>query len=103
NSTAELELAAKQAILHAAQLAISQRGNFRIVLAGGTTPRQIYESLCKAEADWAAWHVDFGDERCLPPDHAERNSRMAALAWLDHVAIPSEQIHFISAEKGAEI
>ena len=44
----------------------------------------------------------FGDERCLPPDHAERNSRMAALAWLDHVVIPASQIHPIPAEMGAQ-
>ncbi len=103
STTAELEQAAVQAILLTAQLAISQRGAFHIVLAGGTTPRRVYESLREADADWVAWHVYFGDERCLPPDHAERNSRMAALAWLDHVAIPPEQIHPISAEKGAEI
>jgi 6-phosphogluconolactonase len=103
NTTAELEQATLQAILHAAQQAISQRGIFHIVLAGGTTPRRVYESLRNAEADWAAWHVYFGDERCLPPEHVERNSHMAALAWLDHVAIPAEQVHPISAELGAEI
>jgi len=103
STTAELEQAAVKAILLAAQQAIGLRGAFHIVLAGGTTPRRVYESLCRANADWAAWHVYIGDERCLPPDHAERNSRMAALAWLDHVAIPHEQIHPIPAEKGAEI
>lgn len=103
SATAELEQAAVQTILHAAQHAISQHGAFRIVLAGGTTPRRIYESLRTADADWAAWHVYFGDERCLPPDHAERNSRMAARSWLDHIAIPSAQIYPIPAENGAEI
>lgn len=102
-TTAELEQAAVQVILHAAQQAISQRGAFHLVLAGGSTPCRIYESLRKADADWAAWHVYFGDERCLPPDHAERNSRMAARSWLDHVVIPSGQIHAIPAENGAEI
>ncbi|MDD5180768.1 MAG: 6-phosphogluconolactonase [Gallionellaceae bacterium] len=102
-ATAELEQAALQAILHAARQAISLRGTFHIVLAGGTTPRRVYELLRKADADWAAWHIYFGDERCLPPDHAERNSRMAALAWLDHAAIPSSQIHPIPAERGAGI
>ena len=101
-TTAELEQAAVQAILHAAQQTIRQRGAFHIVLAGGTTPRRVYESLRTANADWVAWHVYFGDERCLPPDHAERNSRMAALAWLDHIAIPSGQINPIPAENGAE-
>lgn len=101
-TTAELEQATLQAILHAAQQSINRREAFHIVLAGGTTPRRVYESLRKADADWAAWHVYFGDERCLPPDHAERNSRMAALAWLEHVAIPAGQVHPISAELGAE-
>ena len=103
NTTVELEQAATQAILHAAQQAISQRGSFHIVLAGGTTPRRIYESLRDAGAGWAAWHVYFGDERCLPPGHVERNSRMAAVAWLDHVAIPREQVHPVPAESGAEV
>ena len=103
STTAELEHAASLAILHAAQQAINQRGNFRIVLAGGKTPRGVYASLRDADANWSAWHVYFGDERCLPPNHPERNSRMAALAWLDHVAIPADQIHLIAAENGAEI
>ena len=102
-TSAELERASTQAILHAARQAISERGVFHIVLAGGTTPRKVYESLRDADADWPAWHVYFGDERCLPPDHPERNSRMAALAWLDHVDIPSSQIHVVAAENGAEI
>ncbi|MDP1679661.1 MAG: 6-phosphogluconolactonase [Candidatus Nitrotoga sp.] len=102
NTTAELEQAATQAILQAALQAINLRGTFHIVLAGGTTPRRVYESLRKADADWAAWHVYFGDERCLPADHVERNSWIAAQAWLNHVAIPLTQIHLIPAENGAQ-
>jgi 6-phosphogluconolactonase len=98
----ELEQAATHAIVDSARRAIVDRGAFRIVLAGGNTPRNVYQRLREADADWAAWHVYFGDERCLPPDHAERNSRMAALAWLDHVAIPRAQIHPIPAELDAE-
>lgn len=99
----ELELAATTSILRAAQEAIAKRGAFRIVLAGGTTPRKVYEALRKSQADWHAWYIYFGDERCLPIDHSERNSSMAAQAWLNHVAIPENQIHPIPAEKGATI
>lgn len=102
NTTDELEQAATQAILQAALQSISQRGAFHIVLAGGTTPRRVYESLRKAGADWAVWHVYFGDERCLPADHVERNSWMAAQAWLNHVAIPFTQIYPIPAENGPQ-
>lgn len=100
-TTSALEQAAAQAIFNASQQAISQRGAFHFVLAGGTTPRRVYELLRTMDASWNAWHVYFGDERCLPADHAERNSRMAAQALLDHVGIPARQIHVIPAEQGA--
>ncbi len=80
-------------ILDAAHKAIDRSGAFHLVLAGGNTPRRVYQALACAEADWLRWHIWFGDERCLPPDHPERNSRMAADVWLDHVAIPAAQIH----------
>ena len=92
--------AAADVVMAAAQNAIRQRGIFHLVLAGGTTPQRVHELLRGAAADWARWHIWFGDERCLPPDDVERNSRMARTAWLDHVAIPSSNIHCIPAELG---
>jgi 6-phosphogluconolactonase len=89
-------------ILRHAQQAIARNGEFRIVLAGGATPRALYTQLRHAQSQWRHWHIYFGDERCLPVDHAERNSVMADTAWLRHVDIPADQIHPIPAEKGAE-
>ncbi|MCX7627524.1 MAG: 6-phosphogluconolactonase [Methylophilaceae bacterium] len=97
----ELAQAAVQAILDAARQAIAARGRFDIVLAGGTTPRIVYEMLKDKDADWAYWHVWYGDERCLPPDDPERNSLMASQAWLNHVPIPVSQHHPIPAERGS--
>jgi len=102
-STASLEHAAAQVIFMAAQEAILRHAAFHIVLAGGTTPRRVYELLRTMDATWKAWHIYFGDERCLPAAHTERNSHMAAHAWLAHVNIPTSQIHNIPAEQGAEI
>jgi 6-phosphogluconolactonase len=96
-----LAAAATTRILQAAQQAIAARGAFRLVLAGGSTPRRIYGQLGRSAADWARWHIYYGDERCLPPDDTERNSRVAAEAWLDHVPIPPAQVHAIPAELGA--
>jgi 6-phosphogluconolactonase len=101
-TTSALEQAAVQTILDTAQLAIKERKAFHLVLAGGNTPRHVYELLRGKIADWSDWHIYFGDERCLPIDHAERNSQMAAQAWLNHVSIPASQIHIIPAERGAE-
>jgi 6-phosphogluconolactonase len=93
---------ATELILQAAVNAINARGVFHLVLAGGRTPEKVYQRLANAQADWKNWQLYFGDERCLPADHPERNSRMAATAWLDQSAVPEENIHPIQAELGAE-
>ncbi len=95
-----LNQAAVKRILTAADEAISKSGSFLIVLAGGSTPKSVYQLLSKEQADWSKWHIYHNDDRCLPVDHAERNSLMARQAWLDHVAIPQSQIHDIPAELG---
>ena len=80
--------------------AVKRRGRFIVVLAGGNTPRGVYESLRVADTDWSRWHVYFGDERCAPRDDPERNSLMAGSAWLDHVPIPARRRHPMPAELG---
>jgi 6-phosphogluconolactonase len=99
---AALHAAALDRILGAEARAIRERGRFDLVLAGGQTPLAVYRLLRAHPCRWAAWHIHFGDERCLPPADTERNSRMAAEAWLDHVPIPSDQVHAIPAELGAQ-
>ncbi len=97
----ELQRAAISALLDSAALAIQERGQFHIVLAGGNTPREIYHSLSTAETDWSAWHIYFGDERCLPQFDPARNSRMAQEVWFNNVPIPALQLHVIAGELGA--
>lgn len=96
-----MQRAAHEAIVAGAERAIRERDQFHLVLAGGNTPRGIYRALCAAQTDWSAWHIYFGDERCLPPVDSGRNSRMAADALLDRVPIPRFQVHAIEADLGA--
>lgn len=77
------------------------RSAFHLVLAGGATPRALYARMAELDTDWRDWHVWFGDERCLPAGHPERNSRMAQDAWLTDSVIPVAQIHPIPSELGA--
>jgi len=88
-------------IIAEAESALRERQVFRIVLAGGGTPQRTYEMLAGMVQDWDAWEIFWSDERCLPADHAERNSRMADRVWLSRVAIPSRQVHTIPAELGS--
>jgi 6-phosphogluconolactonase len=94
----EVASAVATAIMASATAAIAARGAFKIVLAGGNTPAQVYRLLIDQPTDWSKWHVYYGDERCVPPDDPQRNSVMAQDAWLNHVTIPSKQIHAIPAE-----
>jgi 6-phosphogluconolactonase len=99
---AEVAAAAAVHILASAREAVAARGRFRVVLAGGTTPLAAYRLMAGAASEWSAWEVYFGDERCLPPDHAERNSRAAAQALLDCVPIPRANVFPMAAELGPE-
>lgn len=87
----------------AAGESIDTHGGFHVALAGGSTPRSLYELLASEDfrhaLNWGATHIYFGDERCVPPDHAESNYRMVCEALLKHVDIPAEQIHRIEAER----
>ncbi len=74
---------ARDKIINAAQQAIAQHGVFKLVLAGGTTPAQVYQLLAKEMCDWQHWQLYLGDERCLPVDDVERNSQMVQRTWLD--------------------
>ncbi len=91
-----------ESITAQAARAIAATGKFVIVLAGGSTPRSIYAGLADIDTPWSQWRVYFGDERCLPAGHPQRNDAMAREVWLDRVPIPAGQIHPIAAELGPD-
>ena len=85
----------------AARQAVTERGSFRVALAGGTTPAAAYQALAdqhRADLPWGQVHVFWGDERPVPPDHPDSNYRMAAEHLLRHVPIPADQIHRMRGE-----
>lgn len=98
----EVASAARDRIVQASKLSIAARGEFHIVLAGGNTPAKTYALLSTASCEWQRWHIWFGDERCLPRDHPDRNSVMVETTLLSKVDIPVSQIHVIPAESGPE-
>ena len=100
---AALTAAASGHIRRSIAEAIGARGACWIALAGGRTPRAVYERLAETgtpEIDWTRLHVVFGDERIVPPDHADSNYGMAKAALFDRVPLPPSQIHRIEGERG---
>ncbi|MBK9730742.1 MAG: 6-phosphogluconolactonase [Chitinophagaceae bacterium] len=81
---------------------LRSRDHFNLVLSGGNTPRQLYELLAQSpyreKIAWSQLHIFFGDERYVPFDDKRNNGRMAQDALLNHVAIPSSQIHYLRTD-----
>lgn len=98
--------AVAESITELSAQSIGEHGRFTIALAGGSTPKPLYQLLATppfAEAiDWKLWHIFWGDERCVPPEHSDSNYRMATEALLSHVPIPTSQIHRIHGEDDPE-
>lgn len=97
--------AAADVVVAAAAGAIAQRGVFHLVLSGGSTPRALYERLASeyspGQLQLPAWRFYFGDERCVPPDHADSNYRMAHEALLGRVPLAPEQVQRLRGEDEA--
>ena len=102
---AALSLRAAEHFTALARARAAESGRFAVVLAGGSTPRNLYSLLATAayreRVPWAATHLFFGDERCVPPDHPESNFRMVKETLLDHVPIPDGQVHRMLGEEPA--
>ena len=95
--------AAAERFVRRAANAIAASGRFAVALSGGSTPRALYTLLAgdpyRARVDWPRVHVFWSDERCVPPDDAASNYRLARESLLDHVAVPAVNIHRIKGER----
>ena len=98
--------AAARSAVEQAQAAIDARGLFTIALSGGSTPRELHLRLSspplKDQVDWRHVHVFFGDERCVAPEDAQSNYRMADETLLRRVPIPPEHVHRMQGELAPE-
>src|SRR5215212_10819151 len=95
----ELARAAAAMFTEEAERSMREKGRFAVALAGGSTPKVLYELLAAEYRDDLAWgkvHAFFGDERCVPPDHEDSNYRMARRALLSRVPVGS--IHRMRGE-----
>jgi len=102
-----LARAAAVEFLRAARHAIAATGRFTVALSGGSTPKAVFTLLAQDHVTganslrWDKVQIFFGDERHVPPDHADSNYRMANESLLSKVPIPVENIHRIEGELNA--
>ena len=96
---------AAEFILRHAYAALAARGHFRIALSGGNTPRPVYTEFAWIGRDlpWERVHFTFGDERCVPPDDAQSNFRMARESLFDLASVPEKSIMRMRGEIDPEL
>ena len=87
-------------ILECGRDAIGARDEFRLALSGGNTPRPVYRELAARAQDlsWERTFVTFGDERCVPPEDAKSNFRMAQESLFTPAAVPERSVARLRGE-----
>ena len=101
----QLALAAAERFVEYGSPFHGTQDRFSVVLAGGNTPRRVYELLAtegfKNRIDWPQVYLFFSDERCVPPDHPDSNYAMAYDSLISKVSIPANNVHRIIGEGDA--
>lgn len=99
---AEVSERAAELLIGVARESTSEHDRFTLALAGGSTPKALYELLAtdpkSTRIQWEQTHLFWTDERCVPPTDSQSNYRMAHETLLAHVNVPPEQIHRMHGE-----
>lgn len=97
---ADLFQAAAEEFIRLGNEAVAARGRFSVALSGGSTPKSLYSLLAAnySDFDWHHTHLFFGDERHVPPDHADSNYRMVNEALLAKIKMPAANVYRVKGE-----
>jgi 6-phosphogluconolactonase len=84
------------------RLARAAREGGSVVLTGGGTVGRAYKEAAKRAPDWSKVDVWWGDERCVPPDDANSNYKLAKESLLDRLDQAPRSVHRIRGELGKD-
>lgn len=97
-----LSRAAARLFQEVAQDAVVRRSRFTLALAGGSTPRRLYELLASApqreQVPWGKVEIFWTDERPVPKEHRDSNFRLAYETLLRKIPVSPAQIHRMPGE-----
>lgn len=101
-NTTQLAIVTVKRIVDVVNEAVAQQGRAVVALAGGRTPREIYDRLALPEVrsrlPLASIQWFWGDERAVPPDHPDSNYRLAAETGLSKSGIDAIHVHRMPAD-----
>lgn len=92
---------AARRFIQSAREAIDLSDRFTVALSGGSTPKAMHQVIAsdyRDAIDWTKVEIFFGDERCVPAEHAESNYRMARETLLSKLPIPLDNVYRMRGE-----
>ncbi len=100
---ADAEALARRAateVLRVLGAALEQYARASWVLAGGSTPRRLYEILAgrPRAIDWRRVELFWGDERCVEPTRAASNFRLVRETLLARLPFSGHRVHRVRGE-----
>jgi 6-phosphogluconolactonase len=84
------------------QAAITARGQARLAVSGGSTPKRFFEALALEEIDWTHVTVTLIDERLVPADNERSNHGLANRHLLKNKAAAARFIPLYAEAEDAE-
>ena len=98
----DIAVAAAEALAYRIRQAVTNRGCCTLVLAGGNSPRKLYQRLAgtsppgntaTVSLPWASTMLFWGDERCVANNDTASNYRMAVESLISQTDIPENNIY----------
>lgn len=89
-------------IVDAIRKVLQEREVCHLMLAGGGTPLPVYGALVKRELPWGKLKLYFGDERCVPSDHADSNYRAVTQVLFPHGIPAGVELYRMQGEQDPE-
>ncbi|MFO8098392.1 MAG: 6-phosphogluconolactonase [Salinibacter sp.] len=96
-----LSRAAAQFLVADIHATLETQDAYSLALAGGSTPRRLYELLGAGAAGTVPWdrvHLFWGDERYVPHDHPESNVRLVRETFLASAVVTEANVHPIPTQ-----
>ena len=88
-----MSAAAADALTDLLAAVLDAQATAAVALAGGSTPRQLYERLGDKALPWDRIHLFWDDERWVPHDHPKSNVRLVRETLLSRANVPSSNVH----------
>ena len=78
----------------------SAHKTYTVALSGGSTPKVVFDHLAEnhQDVDWSHFRFFWGDERCVPPDHAESNYKMTVDHLFSKISVSENHIYRIEGD-----